>query len=319
MNLINLNTAQTDELTNLPGVGPALAVRIINARPFEKMDDLSQVSGVGPALLERLEPLIRLADPEPSEEVLALYEENEPEFEGDEAPFETDPQLEVAAEVEAASSDSSTELDDEESPEIDLQPGEDTGESMLETEADSQRFEEIIPREKAIVPVPKEETKEKTGKPAPKPVTRTQIFLIAAACSFAAFILAILLSIGIIGGINNGLTFASPEQVQKLSSQVNGVNDQLGMITDDIDSIRTRLDNLDGISGRVGDLESEVETLSTELDATAETVTEINNQITEINSQIEEIRSSTEKFQAFLDGLRNLLETMPASPVEETP
>jgi len=33
-NIVNLNTAQSDELTKLPGVGPAMAERITAARPF---------------------------------------------------------------------------------------------------------------------------------------------------------------------------------------------------------------------------------------------------------------------------------------------
>ena len=44
-NIVNLNTAQSDELTNLPGVGPAMAERIAAARPFEKTDDLLNVRG----------------------------------------------------------------------------------------------------------------------------------------------------------------------------------------------------------------------------------------------------------------------------------
>ena len=57
-NIINLNTARSDEMTKLPGVGPAMAERIAAARPFEKLEDLLNVSGIGPALLERLSPLV---------------------------------------------------------------------------------------------------------------------------------------------------------------------------------------------------------------------------------------------------------------------
>lgn len=54
---INLNTATQSQLESLPGVGPALAKRIIAARqqkPFRSLEDLDQVSGVGPKLLDKL-------------------------------------------------------------------------------------------------------------------------------------------------------------------------------------------------------------------------------------------------------------------------
>lgn len=56
-NKINLNTATAEELETLPGVGPKLAERIIQARknkPFTSLADLDQISGIGPKILDKL-------------------------------------------------------------------------------------------------------------------------------------------------------------------------------------------------------------------------------------------------------------------------
>lgn len=55
---IDINTADAAALDELPGVGPAIAQRIIDHRerngPFTSVDDLEQVPGIGPATVDRL-------------------------------------------------------------------------------------------------------------------------------------------------------------------------------------------------------------------------------------------------------------------------
>jgi competence protein ComEA len=59
---LNVNTASARELELLPGVGPALAGRIVADRQangaFGTVAELDRVKGVGPATLERWEPYI---------------------------------------------------------------------------------------------------------------------------------------------------------------------------------------------------------------------------------------------------------------------
>jgi competence protein ComEA len=55
---INLNSATVSDLDTLPGVGPSLAQRIVDARPFSSVEELDGVSGVGDATFDKLAPLV---------------------------------------------------------------------------------------------------------------------------------------------------------------------------------------------------------------------------------------------------------------------
>lgn len=60
--LVDLNRSTSNELETLPGIGPALAERILESRhtegPFRKPEDLLRIQGIGPVIVERIRGMV---------------------------------------------------------------------------------------------------------------------------------------------------------------------------------------------------------------------------------------------------------------------
>jgi competence ComEA-like helix-hairpin-helix protein len=64
---VNLNTASAAELQQVPGIGPATAEKILQARKsygkFKSVNDLQAISGIGPKKLDKMRKYLTVGAP----------------------------------------------------------------------------------------------------------------------------------------------------------------------------------------------------------------------------------------------------------------
>lgn len=61
---VNINTADKEALSSLPGIGPSIADRIVQYReengPFKNKDEITKVKGIGDKTFQKIRDLIVL-------------------------------------------------------------------------------------------------------------------------------------------------------------------------------------------------------------------------------------------------------------------
>lgn len=66
---VNINTATSEELQQVPGIGPATAQKILQMRksygPFKSVDDLLAIRGLGEKRLDKMRKYLTVGKPNP--------------------------------------------------------------------------------------------------------------------------------------------------------------------------------------------------------------------------------------------------------------
>jgi prefoldin subunit 5 len=246
---VNPNRASQEILTTLPGVGQALAERIIARRPFNSAEELLQVSGIGPKLLERMRPYLS---------------------------FEDGAEPENKAQVDARSASPAPERHA-------MQPG--------------------------SSPVHPEGF-----------VSRRFVLMISLGTGLAGIILAVVLTLAIMAGINGTLNIERTESVRQLSRRAMAAETQLADLGSSIDSIETRLQAVEGLSGRMTALEGDFNAVREAVDTTRAAIEELDSTVSALSDQVGSLEARVSVFDAFLRGIQRILqEILPEQPMEVVP
>jgi hypothetical protein len=293
--LMNPNTAEADELECLPGVGPALAQRILEARPFADLEDMRRVRGLGKVVLGRLAPHLRFAtlpEGQPAESTAATTQPKAPDS-------EATPAGEAPTSVEAVSPVEPT------SPETPLEPQHGTVEA--EPPAVLQPIGLALEPPIAAPPPP-------SPKGSPPAYSRREVQGLVVSAGLASLLLSIILSLTILAGLNGTLNFGRHRSVRQLQTDLATLQSTLGDVSSRLQAATSRLDALEGLSGRMTTVEDQVNTLQTEIDGALSQVQAMQTSLDELVAQNEALSRRTDRFDSFLDGLLQLLSPTVTSP-----
>lgn len=312
---IDPNQADVQQLAEIPGIGPELAGRIVQARPFEHLEDLQRVSGIGPSLLSRLQPYLELPSREgqPPGDGAALEED---------LSFEEQPEMEQWAEttgddpIAALPAEAATPMQTEPAP-----PANVPAERTVTADHPDQPVAAVPPKDPQPVVPPSsvaaasQPTGEKpAAPPAPAPrtqpagVSRGQLWWLVLVSSLMTLILSVALSLAVLANINAGmLRFATPGQVETLTAQIEAARARNDQLTQDLEGLRGRIANLETLGQRVSAVEQVTGELSGDVDALGEQVEENSRVLSQVEEEVSALSEQSERVQTFLQGLRDLL------------
>ncbi|MFC1974907.1 helix-hairpin-helix domain-containing protein [Chloroflexota bacterium] len=325
---IDLNQASQETLTTLPGIGPALAARIIRFReevhPFAEGVEVAAVPGISEEMYRRFADRVTVP-PEKQAVTSAVFQPDAPS--SDEQAVDSEPEsfspVDEAIEEPALFVDSPSDF---------------------------------VPSSLPPLPEPDEipplESLPSTPPPPPQPTNAGswRFWLVAIVGAVGGALLALLVMLSINGTLD--MDMATQPQIIELNDEVSALKRQSDTLNDEIGQLRDRVSQIEALSGRMQKAEAEIETMN-------ETLAKLNEQIAtleqdmqqvqtgiealneglsiqgeqvaileqdtaQIRETVEQIQDAADRFDSFLTGLRDLLlatdETAtPASSTDPSP
>jgi chaperonin cofactor prefoldin len=346
---VDLNMASVEALIQLSGIGPALAQRIVAARPLKNVDDLVRVQGIGPHTMERLRPFVSVSAGDGGPPAAGPVGET---LDAEGARVELKARAPETVPLPAPVPEQAEEVDEMEDRE-DVLKSEQGGAVEAEVlEAETFKVEgteeDVVPWEEEPIPGLDEEIPfadqgtpgedvVRAAEAAPErkrpAVTRARVRGMALLSIVLATLLATLLTLSILSYLNGGqLQYVTPARFAELSARAEGLEAQAGVLAQDVEGLRKRLDNLEALSGRLSTVEQATERVQADLKAAAGEVEKLAAQASDLETQAAGLAQRAEEVearvgtleaqgsraQAFLEGLAELMNTL-FPPKESTP
>ena len=268
-----LNKGSQDELISLPGIGPALANRLIAARPFNSLEAVQTVNGISANLLKRLadvtlEPEADQTDPASDKPSPYLQTE-------DEAPPESR-LTDIKERIEEGSRGIKQGLSG-------------LGEAVKKQGQAARQSVETLPHKF-----------EEASK------SRGSLWTVLISSAITALV-TILLTLAVLGGINGSLKFAKSTQFQTMQREASQLSAQTDTLQQDLDDLRGRVDMLEGLGDRTVALEAAQQQLADDQDAANQQVTALQTEIADLNEKVTLQEERTQDFETFLKELQTIL------------
>jgi chaperonin cofactor prefoldin len=291
---INPNLATVDELTQLNGIGPRLAERIIANRPYTTLTDLERVSGIGPSSVLQWQDDFIFAEVEAETEAEENWQEAHPVPDYERQLAYEESTQEIPAEPLLVYEDIPEQETPVEAPPREMVPHPYNPPKALIT------LDEVPPKPAA----PPAHTKQ----PIKSGFTRGQSWLLTLVACLVTFLLAVGLVLGLVAWLNEGrLRFAAPERVETLAQTLGTVEARLASQESAMEALTARVDNLETLDERMQAAEENIDILYDELDSTTQQLDALGDEVEALQAQVSLLQKQTETFTTFFESLRDML------------